>query len=201
MSRVLFKKIVSLIYLPLIFLCSCGYAFQGDMSNLPSDIKTIYIPIVKNKTTTPALSSQFTDMIKREFNHYGTLRVIDDKDTADAILNVSIDEIYSRVSAASGLNDTEVESQIYIDVSADLRRRNGQIIWEADRLTGSDTYAATRSTVVMTAPEFMQSGINARALSTLTPREVARGQSRETLERLMKELAKTIYMDAVANDF
>ncbi|MDR2338078.1 MAG: LPS assembly lipoprotein LptE [Deltaproteobacteria bacterium] len=201
MFIVLFKKIFFFVGLSLIGLQSCGYAFQGNMSNLPADIKTVYIPIVKNKTTMPTLSSQFTDMIKREFNNYGTLKVIDDKDTADVVLNVSIDEIHSRVSAVSGLNNTEVESQIYIDVSADLTRRNGQIIWAVDGLSNSDTYATTRGTIVMTAPKFMQSGIDTKALSTLTQREVARGQSRETLERLMSELARTIYLSAVANDF
>jgi outer membrane lipopolysaccharide assembly protein LptE/RlpB len=182
-------------------LSACGYSFQGDVSNLPSDVRTVYIPIVQNKTTTPALSSQFTDMIKREFNHYGTLKVIDDKDIADAMLTVSIDEVRSRVSSVSGVNDTEVKSQVYIYVSANLTKRNGQIIWEVDRLSNSDSYATVRGTVVLTSPEFMQSGIDAKSISTLTPREIARGQSRETLERLMSELAKTIYMNAVANDF
>jgi len=47
----------------------------------------------------------------------------------------------------------------------------------------------------------MRGGIDAKTVSTLTQREVARGQAKETLERLMQELARKIYLDAVASDF
>ena len=185
----------------LLTLCACGYSFQGDISNLPQDVRTLYIPLVKNNSTTTALSTQFTDILKREFSRYGKLKVLNEIDLADAILNVTIDDIASTVSAVSGINDTEIESDIYISVSAVLKKRNGQKLWEVSKMSSSDTYAASRQTVPVTGPQFMRSGIDTKAISTLTQREVARGQARETIERLMQELARKIYLDAVASDF
>ena len=185
----------------LLTFCACGYSFQGDISNLPQDIQTLYIPLVKNKSTTTTLSPQFTDMLKREFSRYGKLKVLNEPDLADAILNVTIESVKSSVSAVSGVNDTEVESDIHISVSAVLKRRNGQKLWEVSNMSGSDTYAASRQTVPLTGPQFMRGGIDAKAISTLTHREVARGQAGEALERLMQDLAKKIYLSAVASDF
>ena len=185
----------------LLALCACGYSFQGDISNLPQDIHTLYIPLVKNNSTTTSLSTQFTDILKREFSRYGKLKVLNEADLADAILNVTIDGIENSVSAVSGINDTEVESDISISVSAILKRRNGQKLWEVSQMSSADTYAASRQTVSLTGPQFMRGGIDAKAISTLTQREVARGQARETLERLMQDLARKIYLDAVASDF
>ena len=185
----------------LFMLCACGYSFQGDVSNLPQDIQTLYIPLVKNNSTTTALSPQFTDMLKREFSRYGKLKVLNEPDLADAILNVTIDRVESSVSAVSGINDTEIESDIYVNVSAVLKRRNGQRLWEVRSMSASDTYAASKQTVPLTGSQFMRGGIDAKSVSTLTQREVARGQAKETLERLMQELARKIYLDAVASDF
>lgn len=192
-----------------LFLCSliilqfsaCGYSFQGDISNLPQDIHTLYIPLVKNNSTTTSLSPQFTDMLKREFSRHGKLKVLSEADLADAILNVTINSVESSVSAVSGINDTEVESDIHISISAVLKRRNGQKLWEVKDMNASDTHAASRQTVVLTSPQFMRGGIDAKTVSTLTQREVARGQAKETLESLMQELAKRLYLSAVASDF
>ena len=120
---------------------------------------------------------------------------------ADAILNVTINSVESTVSAVSGVNDTEVESDIHITISAVLKRRNGQKLWEVNNMSASDTYASSRQTVVLTSPKFMRGGIDAKAISTLTQREIARGQAREALDGLMQELVKRLYLSAVASDF
>ncbi len=197
MAKFIFIKIIILFA----FVTSCGYSFEGDNSHLPVDIKTVYIPLVQNKTTWIVLSSNFTNSLRREFNHYGSLKVLDDPDTADTILVVTIEEIKTSVSAVDAKTDIEVGQDISITVSAEFKRRNGQVLWQNGHITGSESYATVKKNIVTTSFEFMETQMSSKQIDALTQREIARAQSRTTLDNLIDQMVKRIYFDAVASDF
>jgi outer membrane lipopolysaccharide assembly protein LptE/RlpB len=67
-------------------LIGCGYHVAGRAANLPSDWKTIAIPSFKNDTTQYRIEQRFTAAVIREFLSATKYRVIQDAQSADAVL-------------------------------------------------------------------------------------------------------------------
>ena len=64
-------------------LAGCGYSFTG---NLPSHIKSVAVPVFKNKTQQPAVESTITAAVVNAFTTSGKLKVVP-PDQADSILD------------------------------------------------------------------------------------------------------------------
>ena len=72
----------------LAFSCAgCGYHAAGRASNLPPDWRTIAIPTFKNDTTTYRIEQRFTAAVIREFISRTHYRIIQDPESADAVLH------------------------------------------------------------------------------------------------------------------
>ena len=184
-----------------IFFCSCGYSLQGSESILPDDIKQIAIPIVENNTTMPGLGIQFTQLLRARFDRYGVVKVIDKVDQADATLHAKIVDVQTRTQNVTSSTDISVQQEMVLVISAELKRKNGQILWKDPLLTITESFADVSDVVVTSSTDFAQSGINAGTLGTLSSREVSRGQQEQALDGLLEEAARKIYLSAVAADF
>jgi outer membrane lipopolysaccharide assembly protein LptE/RlpB len=68
------------------FLSSCGYHVAGRAANLPSEWKTIAIPAFKNDTTRYRIEQRFTAAVIRQFIQRTKYRIIQDPESADAVL-------------------------------------------------------------------------------------------------------------------
>ena len=68
----------------------CGYALAGRGSFLPTDIRTIGIPDLVNRTTYFDVEQILTEKIRNEFIGRGKYRVLPDVAGADAVLNAEI---------------------------------------------------------------------------------------------------------------
>ena len=191
----------SLLLLVCLVVSGCGYTFQGSSSILPDDIKTIYIPMVENETAEPGLSIQFTEILKNRFDRYGVVRVVENKEQADAIFKAKIVEIKSTSKGVTSETDIEVEVQLTMVVNAELSRKNGQILWRQNNFAASDDYGSTSDTVITSSSDFASGGIGATQLGSLNSHEVARGQSEETMNSLMEEMSRQLYISSVASNF
>ena len=60
----------------------CGYSLRG---NLPDDIKTVAVPVFRNRTGEPAVENLITRAVIEAFSTNGRLRVVT-AEAADAIL-------------------------------------------------------------------------------------------------------------------
>lgn len=65
----------------------CGYHVAGRAANLPSDWKTIAVPAFKNDTTQYRVEQRFTAAVIREFLSRTKYRVVQDPQSADAVLH------------------------------------------------------------------------------------------------------------------
>jgi len=123
-DRISLKLFILLVY---ILISACGYNFAGRGKNLPSDIKSIAITILKNKTSEMGIENIFTNSIIYEFTRSHQLP-IKPKDKADAVLGGSIDSLkedtFSRSSGHRAL-----ERRITITISLTLRDTNKRILW------------------------------------------------------------------------
>jgi len=180
---------------------SCGYTFQGSGSILPPDIKTIAIPLAENNTTEPGLGMRFTEVLRTRFDRYGAVKVVDQESEADAVLSTRVLDVKNSVSDTTSNTDVELESELVLQVSAELRRKNGQVLYRNANMSITDSAATTGDVVVTSSSQFAQSGIGSGALDTLSTREVQRGQGAQVLDDLLEEASRRIYLDAVAADF
>lgn len=197
-------KKISLLF-PLLVLVAatlgCGYQFQGSGSVLPPDVKTVAIPTVQNNTTESGLALRFTEALRTRFERYGVVKVVEDARDADAVLNAKITAVNTRVRNTTGDTDVSVDLELIMAISAELKRKGGQVLWRDPSLRVSEPFAGVGDVVVTSSSQFAQGGISSGALSSLGAREVSRGQQEQALNDLIEEATRQIYMSAVAADF
>ncbi|MCB0345332.1 MAG: hypothetical protein KDD66_09440 [Bdellovibrionales bacterium] len=179
----------------------CGYQFQGSGTSLPTDIKTIAVAPVENETLVAGLGREVEESIGTMIESFGALRVASSESDGDAVLRASIKNLDTRVRSVTGANDIALEYDLTITVAAELRRRNGQLLWRNPAVMASQQIAGTSSVVVTSGSDFAQGGISGQSLSTLDDKEVERGAGRAALNDLIEEISRRIYIEAVAEDF
>lgn len=190
----------SLLVLVLVAAVSCGYSFQGSGSILPDDVETVAVPLVENRTTASGLGMLQTEKLRSRFERYGTVRVVSVEDDPDATLNTVIRDINTTVRGVTSETDIVLEQIVTLTVDAELTRRNGQVLWKGT-ISASESIPATGDVVVTSSSNFAQGGIDASALNSLNDAEVARGASAFAFDDLTDDVARKIYLDAVAADF
>ncbi len=123
--------------LSLIFFPRCGYySFSG--SSLPSNIRTIAIPLFENKTTEFGVPEDITDALINEFTQDNTLKVVDRR-AADSVIEGTILSIREQAGAYNQQEQVK-EIRIYVRITAkfeDLKKNN--VIWE-EEITQWGTY-------------------------------------------------------------
>jgi len=104
----------------------CNYSFKGS---LPSNIKTIAIPLFDDRTAYPGVREDLTNMVIDEFTSDNTLKVISESE-ADIILSGTITSIRQRASIVREGENVE-EFQMYVNVQVKCEDvRNNKILWE-----------------------------------------------------------------------
>ena len=114
---------------------ACVHYQLGSM--LPADIKTVYIPTVKNNTNEPFLEQDATSAIISQIQMDGSLKVVSE-DRADAILDVVLTQFWlDPVSYVSGATSTANEYRMNLSASIVLSRRaDKSIVLESPTVTG-----------------------------------------------------------------
>lgn len=125
------------------FLClmgpaGCGYHFKGAGLGAPEGVKTIAIPMLKNKTTKPGIETVFTGDLAYEFTRSKALEVVKNE-TADAVLIGSIASLRTNTVAhtADYVSD---ERRVTVSLSLILKRHDGKVIWTGSRLSDNEIY-------------------------------------------------------------
>lgn len=182
-------------------LSGCGYGFQGGGTILPEDVRVIAIPTVENQTLEPNLGLRFTEALRSAFQRYGVVKVVNDPADADATFKARILTVSSQTRDVTSNTDISLQNQVYLTVSAELRKKNGQLLWRDAKLSNSQSYASVSDVVVTSNSAFATGNIDANSIRTLGAREVGRGQKEQALSDLLDETARQIYLQAVAEDF
>lgn len=182
-------------------LTGCGYSLQGSGSILPDDVQSIDIKVADNNTTETGLGVRFTEKLRSRFERYGAVRVVDPGEDADAELITSVLSVNNQVRDVTGRSDIALELELILTIRAELRMKNGQILYKNNLLQVSETFGSVSDVVVTSGSQFAQGNIGAGTLSTLGSREVSRGQQNEAIEEALEEAARVLYLDAVAADF
>lgn len=185
----------------LLLTSSCGYHLQGSGSILPPDVKKIAIIPSQNLTTEPGLSVKFTEALRSRYERYGVVELVDPSSSHDAELITKILSISSETRSTSGTSDVAQELDLVLNISAELRRTNGQILYTNPLIQRREPISSSGGLVVTSSSAFAQGGIGAQSLSGLSSREVARGQQEQVLEQMLDDISRVVYLNSVAAEF
>lgn len=127
-----------LILLPYIFISACGYTFAGRGQNLPPDIKTVAVTVLKNKTSELGIENILTNRLVYEFTRSRRL-LIESQDAADVTLGGSVDSLKEETVSRSG-SYRSLERRITITLSLSLKDRNEKTIWSDTGISDHEVF-------------------------------------------------------------
>lgn len=137
-------------------LAACGYNFRGKQNNLPSDVRTIAIPVLENQTGELRIERTFTDEIIFQFTRSQMLRVVSEGQ-ADAILKAIIKKVETEDVSLSK-DQTSKQRRVTITISAQLiRTSDGSVLWENRALEKNRTF--TVGSTVQATDQLKQAAI------------------------------------------
>jgi outer membrane lipopolysaccharide assembly protein LptE/RlpB len=168
MSRRFAAIAVALLLLPL---TACGYSLAGRGSSLPSNIRTIGIPLFTNVTSVFDVEQSLTQRVRLEFISRGKFRVVPDESGTDAVLRGEISAISVRPTAFTQEQQAS-RYEITVVVKVELKDATGKVLFENPAQTFREEYEVSN----------VQSAQDASFL----------GQNQNALDRLANDFAKTV---------
>ncbi len=124
----------------------CGYHLVNAEQDLPQDVDSIGIPLLKNATIEAGLEDIITQEIRRQFLENSSATVLD-SDQADAVLLGTITEI--KTSAETYSKGGKV-NMARVQINADFKlvhSGSGELIWSSGGLSASEEYPVTSETL------------------------------------------------------
>lgn len=123
----------------------CGYTLVGRASNLPEDIKKVYIEPLQNGTTRPQVEQILTQAISDELLTRRRFEVVNTAEDADAILRGSVDRFGVR---ALTFNSQGLVDRFEISITANMKFQRAtasggdepEIVWENARYVFREDY-------------------------------------------------------------
>lgn len=119
----------------------CGYHVAGTSPTLPADWQTIAIPAFKNDTTRYRIEQRFTSAVIRQFIERTKYRIIQDTQSADAVLTgevVSIETSPVLFNATTG-QVTSMVVTIHTKVRL-VETKSEKVIYHNDDVVFRDEY-------------------------------------------------------------
>lgn len=149
-----------------VLLAGCGYSTRG---NLPEHIKTVAVPMFKNRTLQPGVEAAITSGVVNAFTSGGRVRVVP-LDEADAILEGEVVG-YSLDGLAFDRNATVRAYRVRVVLNVEFRDlRRSALLWRQEGLqetsdfqvegTVSDTVARGQGAALLAASEIGRKVVN-----------------------------------------
>ncbi len=136
------SRFALLLLLASLAFAGCGYHVVGRGTPFPGEVETVYIEMFANRTTEPFLEDILTNDIVEQFARRRGLRVVEQAERADALLQGSVIHFSSRPVGFDS-EDRINEFSARIGVRAQLQKReSGRVLWQSE-LTWAEEFAAS----------------------------------------------------------
>ncbi|HEY5593749.1 MAG TPA: LptE family protein, partial [Nitrospiria bacterium] len=127
-------------------LTGCGYHLAGS-NRLPSDIRTIAVPVFYNETFEPTLENAVTSAVKQEFLTNSRLTVVNDPEEADLILRGTIVSFGLTPVTFDRTTSVVVEYRVRIRASVTVEdRRTQKVLWKNPAMESAAEYRVNPDT-------------------------------------------------------
>lgn len=178
---------------------SCGYQFAAGGRTFDAGTRTIGVRTFANETREVGVEKRLTMAIEREFVIRGPLKVVS-ADECDLVLTGTVKSAEDR-PVAFNRDDEVLIYQTVLALDLELRRRDsGKLVWKIHGLRVADDYESVASVVVTTSSDFRKATLNPADLGGFTDIQLAETRRRQTLERMIGNLARDVY-DQIMEDF
>ncbi len=109
----------------------CGYALVGRTSNLPDDVRSIYVETLENRTTRAQIDQILTQALTTEFVTRQRFEVVSDRLSADAVLEGALTSFRVR-PVTFGNQGRAREYEITITAQMEFKRNelDGEVLWK-----------------------------------------------------------------------
>ena len=132
------------VIITIVFLTSCAHT---PISNLPSLVHTVNVQMFKNETFQYGMEERLTNAIIKELIMDKRLRVVDTRETADAILSGSITNYTQNILATDRSGEVELYS-LSLTASFGLKdARTNELIRQRKEVLATTTYVPKRSRI------------------------------------------------------
>jgi hypothetical protein len=118
-------------------LAGCGYSLSG---NLPPHIRTVAVPVFKNRTLLPGLENVLTPAVARAFANSGRLRLVSLAE-ADSVFEAEVTS-YLLQSTAYTAQENVTEYRVLVTLNVHFRERGGRTLWRQDGLQDKADFRA-----------------------------------------------------------
>lgn len=132
-----------LLFLAAIAACTsgCGYRVAGSSVRAPSNWKTIAVPAFKNDTTRYRIEQRFTQAVVREFLHRTKYRVVQDQQSADAVLRGEVLSIETTPVLFNGTTGEVTAMLITVHTKVRLTdTKTGKVVYGNDDMVFRQEY-------------------------------------------------------------
>jgi hypothetical protein len=174
MSRLPARALVAFAAICLLACGGCGYALAGRGSFLPTDIRTVGIPRLENRSTFFQVEDIMTEKIRTEFIGRGKYVVTPEAVGTDAVL---AGEILAVSVQPLNITEQQLASRYLFTVTMKMTftdTRSQNVLWENDTLTFRGEYElGTRSNTGIQGDAFLD-------------------QERSSFDRIATDVARTV---------
>ncbi len=127
-------------------LAGCGY-HQAGGNRLPSDIRTIAVPVFYNETFEPALEDAVTSAVKQEFLTNSRLTVVNDPEQADLVLKGTVISFGLDPLSFDRTKSVVLEYRVRIRVAVTVQdRRSQKVLWKDEAMQSAAEYTVNPDT-------------------------------------------------------
>jgi outer membrane lipopolysaccharide assembly protein LptE/RlpB len=135
---------IALVTWPLMCLAGCGYHTLGAATHLPSNVRTLSVPVFATRTDAYHTEALMTNAVIREFAARTRLRISPDSGAgSDAVLHGTI--LTQIISPLTYNTSTQQSSSYLITLvaSVTLTDREGKVLYENKNYTFRQQYQST----------------------------------------------------------
>ena len=134
-------RIVPMLLAGLLLTGACGYQRAGQGARIPSHVKTIAVPVFQSQSTRFRIEQRLAAAITREFLERTRFSITAYREQADAVLEGTVLNAYSRPVAFDLNTGRATTLQLVVTARIDLREREtGQSIFSNPRYTFREQY-------------------------------------------------------------
>jgi outer membrane lipopolysaccharide assembly protein LptE/RlpB len=160
----------------LLLLPACGYHVAGQATRIPPDVKTIAVPVFKNMSSTYRIEQQVTSAVTRELLDRTHFRIVPKVAGADAVLEGIVKDVRSR--AITFDVNTGIATSLQVQVTADVKLQD---LHSHKVLFSNNNYIFRQEYQISEIPSALFE------------------EDRPALERLSRDLARTLVTDILEN--
>lgn len=182
---------------------ACGYHIHGTQPTLPSDVRTIGVGSIDNRSREHGLEKELAFAFEREVfvrRHY---RLADSPGGADALLTGTIREV-TRQPVAFDQDDQAVQYEVRMRLDFTLtRQRDGKTLWSVRDMREFDEYTSNPEVVVTSSADFQRGNLDIKNLRRtddeipdelqISTIQLAEYERQRALDRLLQRTVRDVY--------